>query len=143
MLHESVRNLLNQQVNKEFYSAYLYLDFSNNNATRFFLDDMNVTVAGTDYDVSTCKPDNGYWTEADMNEILAEAEQYGVQVIPTLDSPGHIGGVYSINNSWFYRASATDYDAKVGKITLDLSNEDAYVQLLTGGTAGSETGEQG
>ena len=104
----------------------LYLDFSNNNATRFFLDDMNVTVAGTDYDVSTCKPDNGYWTEADMNEILAEAEQYGVQVIPTLDSPGHIGGVYSINNSWFYRASATDYDAKVGKITLDLSNEDAY-----------------
>ena len=104
----------------------LYLDFSNNNATRFFLDDMNVTVAGTDYDVSTCKPDNGYWTESDMNEILAEAEQYGVQVIPTLDSPGHIGGVYSINNSWFYRASATDYDAKVGKITLDLSNEDAY-----------------
>ncbi|WP_158096708.1 family 20 glycosylhydrolase [Pseudoflavonifractor sp. An176] len=104
----------------------LYLDFSNNNATRFFLDDMNVTVAGTDYDVSTCKPDNGYWTEADMNEIMAEAEQYGVQVIPTLDSPGHIGGVYSINNSWFYRASATDYDAKVGKITLDLSNEDAY-----------------
>ena len=104
----------------------LYLDFSNNNATRFFLDDMNVTVASTDYDVSTCKPDNGYWTEADMNEILAEAEQYGVQVIPTFNSPGHIGGVYSINNSWFYRASATDYDAEVGKITLDLSNEDAY-----------------
>ncbi len=29
MLHESVRSLLNQQINKEFYSAYLYLDFSN------------------------------------------------------------------------------------------------------------------
>lgn len=29
MLNEKVRELLNEQVNKEFYSAYLYLDFSN------------------------------------------------------------------------------------------------------------------
>jgi len=29
MLNEKVVALLNQQVNKEFYSAYLYLDFSN------------------------------------------------------------------------------------------------------------------
>lgn len=29
MLNEKVRELLNQQINKELYSAYLYLDFSN------------------------------------------------------------------------------------------------------------------
>ena len=29
MLEKKVVELLNQQVNKEFYSAYLYLDFSN------------------------------------------------------------------------------------------------------------------
>ena len=29
MLDKKVVDLLNQQVNKEFYSAYLYLDFSN------------------------------------------------------------------------------------------------------------------
>ncbi|WP_099205697.1 ferritin [Scatolibacter rhodanostii] len=29
MLNEKVSNLLNEQVNKEFYSAYLYLNFSN------------------------------------------------------------------------------------------------------------------
>ena len=28
-MKETVRDLLNQQINKEFYSAYLYLDFSN------------------------------------------------------------------------------------------------------------------
>ena len=28
-MNEKVRNLLNQQINKELYSAYLYLDFSN------------------------------------------------------------------------------------------------------------------
>ena len=29
MMNATVRELLNQQINKEFYSAYLYLDFSN------------------------------------------------------------------------------------------------------------------
>ena len=29
MLDKNVAKLLNEQVNKEFYSAYLYLDFSN------------------------------------------------------------------------------------------------------------------
>ena len=29
MMNEKVRELLNQQINKEFYSAYLYLQFSN------------------------------------------------------------------------------------------------------------------
>ena len=29
MLDQKVASLLNEQVNKEFYSAYLYLDFSN------------------------------------------------------------------------------------------------------------------
>ncbi len=29
MLDKKVVELLNQQINKEFYSAYLYLDFSN------------------------------------------------------------------------------------------------------------------
>ena len=29
MLNDKVKKLLNEQVNKEFYSAYLYLDFSN------------------------------------------------------------------------------------------------------------------
>ena len=34
MLNETVAKLLNEQVNKEFYSAYLYLDFSNYFAAR-------------------------------------------------------------------------------------------------------------
>lgn len=29
MLNEKIANLINEQINKEFYSAYLYLDFAN------------------------------------------------------------------------------------------------------------------
>lgn len=105
----------------------LYLDFSNNNATRFFLNEMKVTVDGTTYDITKANPGEGqYLTQADMEEIIAVAKQYGVQIIPTFNSPGHIGGLYSLNNSFFDKATADDYDRSCGKITLDISKADAY-----------------
>ena len=105
----------------------LYLDFSNNNATRFFLNEMKVTVDGTTYDITKAKPSEGqYLTQADMEEIIAVAKQYGVQIIPTFNSPGHIGGLYNLNNSFFDKATANDYDRSCGKITLDISKADAY-----------------
>lgn len=105
----------------------LYLDFSNNNATRFFLNEMKVTVDGTTYDITKANPGEGqYLTQADMEEIIAVAKQYGVQIIPTFNSPGHIGGLYSLNNSFFDKVSASDYDRSCGKITLDISKADAY-----------------
>lgn len=105
----------------------LYLDFSNNNATRFFLNEMKVTVDGTTYDITKVNPGEGqYLTQADMEEIIAVAKQYGVQIIPTFNSPGHIGGLYSLNNSFFDKATTDDYDRSCGKITLDISKADAY-----------------
>lgn len=53
----------------------LYLDFSNNNATRFFLDEMKVTVAGTTYDITKAKPSNGSLSQADMDGIIVSPRQ--------------------------------------------------------------------
>lgn len=105
----------------------LYLDFSNNNATRFFLDEMKVTAGGQNYDITTAKPSDGkYLTQADMVDIIKVAKQYGVQIIPTFNSPGHIGGLYSLNESLFVKGTATDYDSSCGKITLNIANQNAY-----------------
>ena len=104
----------------------LYLDFSNNNATRFFLDEMKVTVAGTTYDITKAKPSNGSLSQADMDGIIAEANKYGVQIIPTFNSPGHIGGIKSVNSSFFKGASASDYDSGTGKIALNIKDSSAY-----------------
>ena len=104
----------------------LYLDFSNNNATRFFLDEMKVTVAGTTYDITKAKPSNGSLSQADMDGIIAEANKYGVQIIPTFNSPGHIGGIRSVNSSFFKGASASDYDSGTGKIALNIKDSSAY-----------------
>ena len=105
----------------------LYLDFSNNNATRFFLDKMEVTAGDAKYDITTAKPSDGkYLTRADMVDIIKVAKQYGVQIIPTFNSPGHIGGLYSLNESLFVKGTATDYDSSCGKITLNIANQNAY-----------------
>ncbi len=103
----------------------LYLDFSNNNATRFFLDEMDVTVNGTTYDITKAKPSE-YLTQSDMDGIIAEAAQYGVQIIPTFNSPGHIGGIQSVNSSFFKSASASDYDSSTGKVALNILDSSAY-----------------
>lgn len=104
----------------------LYLDFSNNNATRFFLDEMKVTIAGTTYDITKAKPSNGSLSQADMDGIIAEANKYGVQIIPTFNSPGHIGGIRSVNSSFFKSASASDYDSGTGKVALNIKDSNAY-----------------
>ena len=187
----------------------LYLDFSNNNATRFFLDNMTITVGGASansaataeeqlveepvvaneklaeepvvtneqqaqeaaeetlaedneneepqekaapeadkannlqFDKQIVEPaaasvtynvgdainsisDGRYLTESDMDEIIDVAKQYGVQIIPTFNSPGHIGGLRSLNESLFDKGAATDYDSSCGKVTLDIANEEAY-----------------
>lgn len=104
----------------------LYLDFSNNNATRFLLDDMDVTVGGRTYDITTAAPSDGYLTQSDMDGIIDEANRYGVQIIPTFNSPGHIGGIRSVNTSFFRSASASDYDSGTGKVALNILDQTAY-----------------
>ena len=104
----------------------LYLDFSNNNATRFLLDDMDVTVGGRTYDITTAAPSDGYLTQSDMDDIIDEANRYGVQIIPTFNSPGHIGGIRSVNTSFFRSASASDYDSATGKVALNILDQTAY-----------------
>lgn len=104
----------------------LYLDFSNNNATRFFLDKMNVTVDGTTYDITSAKPSDGWISQSEMDGIIAEAKKYGVDIIPTFNSPGHIGGIQSVNSSFFKSAGASDYDSGTGKVALNILDSSAY-----------------
>ena len=62
----------------------------------------------------------------DMVEYIKVAKQYGVQIIPTFNSPGHIGGLYSLNKDLFDKGTATDYDSNCGKVTLLIENKNAY-----------------
>lgn len=76
-----------------------------NDGMRFLLDDMSITVNGTAYasaDVSAAvhagntaytSASSGEWTESEMNEIFAAANAAGIEIIPLLNSPGHMDAI--------------------------------------------------
>lgn len=78
----------------------LELDFSNGTGFRFALDDMNLDIDGdgtADENLSVLPggvtdPDS-YLTESEMNEIIAVADEYGIEIVPCLDTPGHTGWI--------------------------------------------------
>lgn len=92
--------------------THLQLAFGNG-GLRFLLDDMSVTVDGTKYESENVKTaiqaGNTYYaandghggsqaantclTQAEMNAILEYASSNGIQIIPLLNSPGHMNAI--------------------------------------------------
>lgn len=82
-------------------SFQLYL--TDNQGFRFALDDMTLTTPYGTYDLSSVPGDgycegpkgpdgsNKFHTVADMDEILNYAREKGVNVIPVINMPGHMG----------------------------------------------------
>lgn len=92
--------------------THLQLAFGNG-GLRFLLNDMSVTVGGTTYESENVKTaiqeGNTYYvshdghlnseaastclTETDMNAILEYASSKGIEIIPLLNSPGHMNAI--------------------------------------------------
>ncbi|MGN0275792.1 MAG: family 20 glycosylhydrolase [Hominisplanchenecus sp.] len=104
----------------------LELDFSNGTGFRFALDDMTLDVNGVEKDLSVLPggtTDSDKWlTESEMDEILAAADQYGVEIVPCLDTPGHTGWIVS-------KPGLTEY-AGNGEIDVENENSVAFAKAL-------------
>ena len=76
-----------------------------NDGMRFLLDDMSLSVGGKTYSsnavASAIRAGNnayttassGEWTESEMDEFFATAKKAGIEIIPLLNSPGHMDSV--------------------------------------------------
>ena len=89
----------------------LQLHFSEDRGFRFALNDMTVvTVDGDEYDLSDCVSSDlgGSLTESDMDEIIVYARSKDIDIVPSLDMPGHMSKVltefpefrYNVNYEW-------------------------------------------
>lgn len=114
MMNDKIAALLNQQVNKEFYSAYLYLDMANfydemdldgysnyymiqaqeerDHALQFIqymqTNNLKITLEAID------KPDKTYKTVLDPLETAAEHERYVTALIHDIYHEAHQAGDY-------------------------------------------------
>lgn len=88
--------------------SQLQLYFSDNQGFRLALDDMMInTPSGNTYDLTPClgrgysQPDkkmyphetDAFHTQADMDELIRYANEKGIEIVPCINSPGHMGAV--------------------------------------------------
>ena len=106
----SVNNIKNI-IDKLSENNYTHMQLAfGNEGFRFLLDDMSLTVNGTNYSSTTVKnaihtgnttydSQRGYSTstdelsQADMDEIIAYAKSKKISIIPMFDSPGHTNAI--------------------------------------------------
>lgn len=105
-----------------------------NDALRFFLDDMSLEVNGKQYDSNAVKealtkgnqsyyndPNGNALTQAEMDEILAYAAERGMNIIPVINSPGHMDSILVAMET--LEIQNPQFDGSVR--TVDLDNEEA------------------
>lgn len=80
-------------------------------AFRFQLDDMQIYANNTTYDLSRClggsENPNKWYTQGDMDEIISYAHKYGIDVVPTINMPGHMGKILSVFTQFKYQNYGT------------------------------------
>lgn len=98
-----------------------------NDGLRFLLNDMSFTANGATYDNDTVvakvkegnkaqnsSGDESYLTEAEMDEIIAKANELGIEIVPLLNLPGHANAILDIVDD--------KYNASGSNNTLDVAN---------------------
>ena len=77
---------------------------------------------------------NQYLTKQDMLEIIQVANEYHIEVIPSLDSPGHLGAVLRYLPSDYSCASLFPYDGRRAQCFNIFTNDEArgfLIDLMT------------
>lgn len=104
----------------------LELDFSNGSGFRFELEDMTLDVNGTQEDISVIlggQTDPDSWlTVEDMDAIIEAANQYGVEIVPCLDTPGHTG--------WILGQESLSKYAKNKAVNVESEESKAFAKAL-------------
>lgn len=98
---------LKQIIDKAYQNGYTDVQIClGNDALRFFLDDMSITVGDKIYASEDVKsaitagnnsyyqdPNGGALTQDEMNRITAYTKEKGLHIIPVINSPGHMDSI--------------------------------------------------
>lgn len=106
-----------------------------NDGLRFLLDDMSFTANGTTYlhktvvskveagnKLQNSSGDASWLTQTEMDEIIAAANEKGIEIVPLLNLPGHANAILDIADNNTYNAKIS---GDVSQNTLDVTNDAA------------------
>lgn len=121
-------------------AGYTHLELAfGNDGLRFLLDDMSVGEYDSNAVTAAIQAGNKVYydagganelTESEMDAIIAHAQEKGIEIIPLLNSPGHMDAVVAALGT--LGISNAGYNGS--KSTIDLTNEEAvaFTQTLVG-----------
>lgn len=118
---ENVKSIIDIAAAAGYNQLELYL--SDNQGFRFALNDLTVsTPAGNVYDLTPALGDgydNGsmypdysgkYLTQPEMDEIISYAEKRNIEIVPCIDTPGHMGAILEEFPQFRYEGSQSAVD---------------------------------
>lgn len=131
-------------INKAYQNGYTDVQILlGNDALRLYLDDMSLEVNGTSYASDAVKnaltegnneyykdPNGNALTQAEMDEVLAYAKERGLNIIPVINSPGHMDSILVAMEK--LGIENPQFDGSIR--TVDLNNEKAiaFTKALIG-----------
>lgn len=137
-----IEGIIDQLAENHF--THLQLAFGND-GLRFLLNDMSLTVNGTEYDSekvksavqsgnSTYSSSNGtastMLTEEDMNAIIKYANDKGIQVIPMFNSPYHMDALLNAMENLGITDARKELNNVNRYLNLESANAVAFVKAL-------------
>lgn len=133
---ENIKKIIDNAAAAGFNQVELYL--SDNQGFRFALDDMNVTTStGNTYDLTPALgdgysdgskyPDGSgkYLTQSEMTDIISYAAGKGIDIVPCVNVPGHMGAILEVFTSFRYTNGG-----QTSQSSIDLGNDEAVAFAL-------------
>ena len=114
-------------------AGYTHLELAiGNDGMRFLLDDMSVTVGDKTYSSaavasavkagnSNYNSDERAWTQTEMDSIIAAAKANGIEIIPLINTPGHMDAILDAAGS----VTGTTCSYNGSGTTIDITNSTA------------------
>lgn len=128
-----------QIIDKAYLNGYTDVQILlGNDALRFFLDDMSITVDGRTYASEAVKkaitagndhyykdPNGNALNETEMNRIVAYAKERGLHIIPVINSPGHMDSILVAMEELGMKNVRYSYNGKESERTVNIESDEA------------------
>ena len=128
-----------QIIDKAYLNCYTDVQILlGNDALRFFLDDMSITVDGKTYASEAVKkaitagndhyykdPNGNALNETEMNRIVAYAKERGLHIIPVINSPGHMDSILVAMEELGMKNVRYSYNGKESERTVNIESDEA------------------
>ena len=131
-----LKAIIDNSAEAGFNQVELYL--SDNQGFRFALDDMTLTTDYGTYDLTPALGDGysttdgkapcgsgKYLTQEEMDDIIAYANSKGIDIVPCINVPGHMGAILEEFTGFRYKKHSS-----TSKSSIDLSNQEAVAFAL-------------